>query len=207
MPPILRAQVFISHASEDKDAVARPLANALKRRGFRVWFDEYVLNIGDSLKRKIDEGLAVCDYGVVILSPHFFGKSWTREELDGLAAREMSSKRKLILPVWHKIDHATIASFSPTLAGKFGISAAVGISRVAGKIARSIKEEDIQHSVQEIFLRSPQGGEIYFRGRANRSSRSNGKITLKLLEKLMRDATVTFTDALDGDKKKPKTDA
>ena len=48
--------VFISHASEDKDTVVRPLANALLQRGLKVWYDEFELKIGDSLRRKIDKG-------------------------------------------------------------------------------------------------------------------------------------------------------
>jgi hypothetical protein len=50
--------VFISHASEDKEGIVRPLANALKNEGLRVWYDEFELKIGDSLRRKIDRGLA-----------------------------------------------------------------------------------------------------------------------------------------------------
>ncbi len=61
--------LFLSHASEDKDVIARPLYEALIAEGISVWFDEAVLELGDSLRRKIDEGLAKCRYGVVILSP------------------------------------------------------------------------------------------------------------------------------------------
>lgn len=50
--------VFISHASEDKDEFVRPLANALIQQGLNVWFDEMTLRIGDSLRQKIDKGLA-----------------------------------------------------------------------------------------------------------------------------------------------------
>lgn len=50
--------VFISHASEDKEALVRPLANALKAEGLVVWYDEIELRLGDSLRRKIDRGLA-----------------------------------------------------------------------------------------------------------------------------------------------------
>jgi hypothetical protein len=68
--------VFISHASGDKEAIARPLSAALVERGVRVWFDEATLELGDSLRRKIDEGLAQCSYGIVILSPRFLQKAW-----------------------------------------------------------------------------------------------------------------------------------
>ena len=43
--------VFISHASEDKEEVARPLAEALRKNGLSVWYDEFELKIGDSLRR------------------------------------------------------------------------------------------------------------------------------------------------------------
>ncbi len=52
--------VFISHASEDKEGVARPLARHLEALGLRVWLDECVLTLGDSLRRKIDAGLGAC---------------------------------------------------------------------------------------------------------------------------------------------------
>lgn len=68
--------VFISHASEDKDAVVRPLAHALQKAGLSVWFDEFELQIGDSLRRKIDTGLARSRFGVVVLSQAFLGKGW-----------------------------------------------------------------------------------------------------------------------------------
>jgi hypothetical protein len=81
--------IFICHASEDKEAIARPLANALKQAGLDVWYDEFTLTLGDSLRRKIDHGLARSRYGAVILSPHFFAKEWPQRELDGLTTKEI----------------------------------------------------------------------------------------------------------------------
>ena len=66
--------VFISHASEDKDDFVRPLADALRARGFSVWFDELTLKVGDSLRRSIDRGLARSRFGVVVVSPNFLNK-------------------------------------------------------------------------------------------------------------------------------------
>ena len=84
----MTTDVFISHASEDKDAVARPLAEELTRRGFRVWYDEYSLRVGDSLREKIDEGLNDCTYGLVVVSPSFMAKPWPNREVNGLVALE-----------------------------------------------------------------------------------------------------------------------
>src|SRR5690606_41724243 len=60
--------VFISHASEDKDEIVRPLAIALRNAGLSVWYDEFELKIGDSLRQKIDKGLSKSRFGIVVLS-------------------------------------------------------------------------------------------------------------------------------------------
>ncbi|HSN87513.1 MAG TPA: toll/interleukin-1 receptor domain-containing protein, partial [Thermoanaerobaculia bacterium] len=54
----MKWDAFISYASEDRDTVVRPLAAALIQRGLRIWFDEFALAVGDSLRRSIDRGLA-----------------------------------------------------------------------------------------------------------------------------------------------------
>lgn len=109
--------VFISHASEDKDAFVRPLAQALKDRGLDVWYDEFTLKWGDSLRGEIDRGLAGSRYGVVVLSKHFFSKPWPQTELDGLLTKEISGGGR-VLPIWHDIAHSEVQQASPILASK-----------------------------------------------------------------------------------------
>ena len=127
--------LFISHASEDKDDVARPLADKFIELGLSVWYDEYTLTVGDSLRRCIDRGLAGCRYGLVILSSHFLQKEWTQKELDGLVAREDGSEKR-ILPVWHNVSRADVVAFSPPLADKLGVSTAKGLNHVVREIMR-----------------------------------------------------------------------
>lgn len=69
-----------------------------------VWYDEFELEIGDSLPQKIDDGLAASRFGVVILSERFFEKKWSRAELDGLMAPRVIGSGRVILPIWHGID-------------------------------------------------------------------------------------------------------
>jgi TIR domain len=129
-----RAQwdVFVSHASEDKD-VTDPLVAGLTERGLRVWYDRTELRIGDSLRRKIDEGLARCRYGIVLLSHSFFAKDWPQIELDGLAAREIDG-RKVILPVWHGLTYGDVVKYSPSLAGRLAAKTADGLKSVIDMI-------------------------------------------------------------------------
>lgn len=127
--------VFISHASEDKEAIARPLYDALKAH-WSVWFDEAELTLGDSLRRKIDDGLARCRYGIVILSPRFLAKEWPQRELDGLVARETASGKKALLPVWHDLDKHTLLRYSPVLADRLAADTRNGLDAVVAQIER-----------------------------------------------------------------------
>jgi putative nucleotidyltransferase with HDIG domain len=132
--------VFISHASEDKDGIARPLAEALRQKGLRVWYDEFSLKVGDRLRRKIDHGLADSRFGVVILSAHFFSKTWPREELDGLATREVDDT-KVILPVWHEVGLAEVRRHSPRLADRIAVRTQEGLPNVVDKLLEVISPE------------------------------------------------------------------
>ena len=109
--------VFISHASEDKDEVVRPLANALREGGLSVWYDEFELKIGDSLRRKIDKGLASSKFGIIVLSKSFFGRGWPEYELDGLVTRAVSGDQ-IFLPIWHEVTKKEVISYSPSLADR-----------------------------------------------------------------------------------------
>ncbi len=131
--------VFIAHASEDKEAVARPLANALRDAGLAVWYDEFELRIGDSLRRKIDSGLANSRFGVVVLSQAFFEKGWLNYELDGLVTRGANGEQ-ILLPIWHNISKAQVVEFSPSLADKVARNTATHtVEEIAAEIAAVIK--------------------------------------------------------------------
>ena len=135
----MKWNAFISYASEDK-SFAQRLANALAKQGLNIWFDEFELNIGDSLRRSIDQGLSNSRFGIVILSPSFFAKEWPQKELDALIARE-SPGEKILLPIWHNISAEQIRNFSPMLADRIAISSDVGLAQVIEKLLRAINLE------------------------------------------------------------------
>jgi hypothetical protein len=116
--------VFISHASEDKDEVVRPLAFTLKEKGLKVWYDEFELKIGDSLRRKIDSGLKNSRFGIVVLSKAFFNKGWTNYELDGIVSKANSGEQ-IILPIWHNISKQDVLNYSPSLADRLARNTAI----------------------------------------------------------------------------------
>jgi TIR domain len=129
--------VFLSHATEDKEGFAKPLADALRQRGLRVWFDQSTLTIGDSIRRSIDRALAQSHFAVVLLSPSFISKEWPNRELDGLFAR--TDGRLTILPVLHGISDSELKKYSPTLADRVSISTDQGVGFVADHIYHAVK--------------------------------------------------------------------
>ena len=131
--------VFISHASEDKKEVVRPLSTALQAAGLSVWYDELELRIGDSLRRKIDKGLANSRFGVVILSRAFFGRGWPEYELDGLVTRAVSGEQ-ILLPIWHNVSKREVMSYSPSLADRLARSTTTHtVEEIAAEIVDVIR--------------------------------------------------------------------
>lgn len=130
---------FISHATEDKDNLVRPLATQLTEMGFSIWYDEFQLKVGDSLRRSIDRGLANSRFGIVVLSPSFFAKNWPQYELDGLVAKE-SIGGKVILPLWHKVSKDEVIGYSPTLADKVALNTAIySVAELAVELASVLR--------------------------------------------------------------------
>ncbi|MFJ8251222.1 toll/interleukin-1 receptor domain-containing protein [Streptomyces sp. NPDC094466] len=137
----MQHDLFISHASEDKEALVRPLAEALTLLGLGVWYDEYSLSAGDSLSASLDKGLNESSYGAVILSPSFFAKPWPEYEFRSLVALE-AGRSKRIIPVWFNVDREDVLKFSPHLADKVAIAAAgKNPTRIAIEIMRVASPE------------------------------------------------------------------
>jgi hypothetical protein len=133
--------VFISHASEDKDDIVRSLANAQISKKLNVWYDEFTLRIGDSLRQKIDQGLSSSRVGLVVLSPNFISKGWTNYELDGIVTRAISGEQ-VLLPIWHNITKQQVIDYSPSLADKVARSTATHtVDEIASEIAELLQQK------------------------------------------------------------------
>lgn len=148
--------VFLSHASEDKTAVADPLYEQLTEAGCRVWYDRVILTTGDSLRRKIAEGLRVSRYGIVVLSPHFFAKSWPQTELDGLTARENAEGRRVVLPIWHNVTRDDVLRYSAPLADKVAARTEDGLALVTDSILRALGPSPMMNPARKPSARSQQ---------------------------------------------------
>ena len=136
--------VFISHASEDKDYLVRILAKQLVDiYKVSVWYDEYSLEYGDSLIESIENGLKNSRYGIVVLSKNFFKKSYTKHEFNGLKTKELLLNKKVIIPIWYDITKQEVFEYSTTLADKFAIytNKNVDVNDLAIKIIKIVRPD------------------------------------------------------------------
>ena len=132
--------VFLSHASADKETCVRPFAKELERTGISFWLDEAEIAWGESIALKINEGLRESKYVVVFISPHFVGRCWPEKELFSALYQQISGKSDRILPVVIGDPREVLKPY-PLL---FGISYRLwskGISALASEIALHIKLE------------------------------------------------------------------
>lgn len=129
--------IFISYAHEDRDVVARPLATRLRELGLQVWFDEYELNLGDSITQGIDRGISRSTAGVLIISQSFFKKNFTKYELRGIVQRHVAGENK-ILPIWVDVTAEEVRSFSSPLADLVAADWGAGINSVVDKIVEAL---------------------------------------------------------------------
>ena len=136
--------VFISHAWEDKEDFVDEFVSELRRRNIKVWYDTSEIIWGDSMRKRIDDGLRRSRFGVVILSPNYIAerKYWTKAELDGLFQLE-SIGGKMILPIWHNLTKSQVLEYSPIIASRLAISTAMmTASDIAEELVGLLKAEE-----------------------------------------------------------------
>lgn len=132
--------VFISHASEDKEDFVDEFVAELRKAGIKVWYDTTQILWGDSLRKRIDEGLKKSRFGISVLSPNYIadGKYWTKEELDGIFQME-SINGKTLLPIWHNLTKKQVIDFSPIVANRKAMTtAAMTAEEIAQEVVKLI---------------------------------------------------------------------
>ena len=139
--------VFVSHAYEDKESFVDEFVEALRNQGLKVWYDTDKLKWGDSMREKIDKGLAKSRYGVVVLSPNYIAeyKYWTKAELNGLFQVE-TVNGKTILPIWHNLTKKQVVEYSPIIADRKAMTTALMTPQ---EIAEALKELFTSKNLEE----------------------------------------------------------
>lgn len=198
-------KLFLSHASEDK-AFVRQLADRLEAEGFEVWLDERNMTLGDSLLAKINEGLRESDYGIVVLSPTFFGKKWTQAELGALMALETAT-RKMILPIWKDIDVAEVTKLMPTLAERLAVDSKLGLDVVVQSIKSAVGGAEHQRSLSRFDQNKARLDKLGAASMARREADAllnsfEGVRRVRAEADRLGDAVVSYFSALSSDEHK-----
>lgn len=133
---------FISHDSRDKIEIAGPLAMQLQKFMCPVWYDEYSLKVGHSLREQIERGLKDCKKCILILTPNYLSnEGWGKKEFDSVFTRELIEKQNVVLPVWHNVSAKKIYEYSPSLADRVAVNWDQGVEEVARKLKHAIEEK------------------------------------------------------------------
>ena len=170
--------LFISHASEDKDSFVRMLAAKLESMGLRVWYDEFSLFPGDSLHQSIGHGLSRSKYAVVVISDSFIQKKWTNWELNGLVQRHLDADYPVIIPVWHDVSANKVREFSPSLADIVALNSETGIDGISERIHQVIRRTKYAYSETPVF-------DIDFEKRISESATNRINVTVKRITSLI----------------------
>jgi hypothetical protein len=134
-----KPKAFISHASRDKALIASPLAVQLQKFMCPVWYDEFSLKVGDSLRAGIEAGLRECPKCILLLTPNFLANGgWVKREYDSIFTRELVEKQQVILPVWANVTIEQIYEYSPILADRVAVDWSLGVEEVARRLVRSL---------------------------------------------------------------------
>lgn len=134
--PALR-DVFLCHAWDDRQGVAKELHDLLESRGVSVWFSEKDVLLGAPLLREIDKGLARSRVGVVLVTPALL----RRVAAEGIADRELSAllARDLLVPIVHDTTYDALREVSPLLGSRSGLSTAEEpIADIAAKLVELV---------------------------------------------------------------------
>jgi hypothetical protein len=83
--------VFISHASDDKEKIVRPLVEVLDQERISYWYDEDEIDLEDTITKKVNEGLSNSRFVVVVLSPAFMQKGFPQAELHAALHEQAST--------------------------------------------------------------------------------------------------------------------
>lgn len=92
------AGVFLSYRSADAPQ-ARVLAGTLRDAGHEVWFDEWRVDLGDSIVERMSAGLADTAYLVLCYSGSGVESPWMSREWMSTLARQLDGRPVRILPV------------------------------------------------------------------------------------------------------------
>ena len=107
--------VFISHASKDKNVYVDSLNAAVRKLGLNIFYDTDVLSWGDNWKQVILDGTKSSEFAIIVISNNFFDREWTERELGEFLSRQNENHQKIVLPLLYGISLDELKEHYPEL--------------------------------------------------------------------------------------------
>lgn len=126
--------VFLSHASVDKEKFVQPLYDRLESSGIKCWIDEKEIAWGDSIPKKINEGIKNSKYVMLILSEQYISRVWPNSEIDA-AVTQQNKGKKVVLPLFIGERKKLIENY-PLIEGIKGLYWDDGIDYIVDNLKR-----------------------------------------------------------------------
>ena len=143
-----KRDIFICHASEDKEEIVKPMVESFNQAGITYWYDEAEIKWGDSITQKVNEGLNISNYVVVVISNVFVSKPWPQKELNSALSIEISSGEVKVLPllVGSEAEKKQILQKYPLLNDKRYLPWDGNLRKIVKALLSRIKKEDADSS-------------------------------------------------------------
>ncbi len=135
--------VFLSHATHDKETYINPLAAALAQRSVTFWIDSAAIAWGDNVTTKLNEGLRNSRYALICLSAHFLERPWPEQELSGALSLQNTDGRKRVLPLILNSKERVLQLY-PLLAGMSYREFTVGPATIADEIRKLLDRSNVK---------------------------------------------------------------
>lgn len=134
-----KPDAFICHDSRDKEEIVRPLVQQISGNHRTVWFDEHSLQVGDSLREGIENGIRVSKKCVLVVTPNFLNNGgWTKAEFDAIMQEHIEEGME-ILPVWIGVTAEEVKQYSVFLKGIVAVNWEEGLEAVGQKLAAKLR--------------------------------------------------------------------
>lgn len=132
MEKIIKRDVFICHSSEDKNPYVTELYESLELNGIKCWFDKNEIRWGDSIVSKVNEGLRISKYVLVVLSKNSINKNWPKAELEASLNLEFSTGNTRVLPLLlgNEMEIKEILEYYPILSSKLFVKYSNGMDKI-----------------------------------------------------------------------------
>jgi RNA-directed DNA polymerase len=124
--------IFISHASEDKVEIARPIFEACERLGLKAFLDEEHIDWGETFTRKINLALGAARTVLAVISSNSVNKDWPLTEVNTALGLEVNGEKTVVALVVGRPDLSRL----PLIRGKDFLE----WSGDAGLVAKRLRE-------------------------------------------------------------------